>query len=128
MSSVSGSPFLTAGVGLFFAIAFSYAAGRVHQWTRQTMEREDAFRDGYNTATRALFSLATKTSKVVTFNRPSPVSIVRGSAKVGSLLDHDTPPLPLPITHVPRHRASEQTKIDLHPAPLLRKAGRRGNG
>ena len=39
----------------------AYAAGRVHQWSRHGFEREEAFREGYNLASHALFHLATRT-------------------------------------------------------------------
>jgi hypothetical protein len=43
---------LTAGTG--------YAAGRLHQWYRTGVERDEAYRDGYDTATRSVFSLAAR--------------------------------------------------------------------
>ena len=47
-----------------FAVALviftAYAAGRVHQWYRHGFEREEAFREGYNQASHALFHLATR--------------------------------------------------------------------
>ena len=47
-----------------FAVAIviftAYAAGRVHQWYRHGFEREEAFREGYNQASHALFHLATR--------------------------------------------------------------------
>jgi hypothetical protein len=48
-----------------FAVAIviftAYAAGRVHQWSRHGLEREIAYRDGYNQASHALFHLAIRT-------------------------------------------------------------------
>ncbi len=49
---------------VMFAVAIviftAYVAGRVHQWYRHGFEREEAFREGYNQASRALFHLATR--------------------------------------------------------------------
>jgi hypothetical protein len=49
---------------VMFAVAIviftAYAAGRVHQWYRHGFEREEAFREGYNQASHALFHLATR--------------------------------------------------------------------
>lgn len=38
----------------------AYIAGRIHQWSRRTFERHDAFREGYDRASHALFHLATR--------------------------------------------------------------------
>ena len=57
---------LPSGTALqvMFAVAIviftAYAAGRVHQWYRHGFEREEAFREGYNQASHALFHLATR--------------------------------------------------------------------
>src|SRR4051812_45289649 len=37
-----------------------YAAGRLHQWYRTGADRDEAYRDGYDTATRSTFSLAAR--------------------------------------------------------------------
>lgn len=37
-----------------------YAAGRLHEYGKRVNEREHSYTDGYNTATKALFSLATQ--------------------------------------------------------------------
>jgi hypothetical protein len=37
-----------------------YAGGRIHQWYRMGRDRDEAFRDGYDTATRSVFSLAAR--------------------------------------------------------------------
>jgi hypothetical protein len=65
-----------------------YAGGRVHQYFRQGLDRDHAYREGYNTATRSLFALATRTSKAM--EAPPPlepegadvVQMRRGSARV----------------------------------------------
>ena len=52
-------------------ILTAYAAGRVHQWSRHGFEREEAFREGYNLASHALFHLATRTPSSGTPRRDS---------------------------------------------------------
>jgi hypothetical protein len=37
-----------------------YAAGRLHQWHRTGVQRDEAYRDGYDAATRSVFSLAAR--------------------------------------------------------------------
>ena len=58
---------------VMFAVAIviftAYAAGRVHQWYRHGFEREEAFREGYNQASHALFHLATRN---ISGKAPSP--------------------------------------------------------
>lgn len=43
---------LTAGLG--------YVAGRLHQWYRTVLDRDEAYRDGYDTATRSVFGMAAR--------------------------------------------------------------------
>ncbi|MFI5491394.1 hypothetical protein [Actinoplanes sp. NPDC051859] len=37
-----------------------YAVGRLHQWYRTGFDRDEAYRDGYETATRSVFSTAAR--------------------------------------------------------------------
>jgi hypothetical protein len=55
-----------------------YAGGRIHQWYRMGRERDEAFRDGYDTATRSVFSLAAR----VISPRRADRSAIRASAAV----------------------------------------------
>jgi hypothetical protein len=57
------SDLLAPGLATLLLVLLCYISGRVHQFFKQTQEREDAYRDGYNTATKSLFSLATRVSK-----------------------------------------------------------------
>lgn len=43
-----------------FLACTGYAGGRLHQWYRMGRDRDDAFRDGYDTATRSVFTLAAR--------------------------------------------------------------------
>src|SRR3954453_18795043 len=63
-----------------FAASTGYAAGRLHQWWRTGRDRDEAYRDGYDTATRSVVSLA---ARVIGPRRPA----VRGSASVRSVVD-----------------------------------------
>jgi hypothetical protein len=61
----------------------AYAAGRVHQWSRHGFEREEAFREGYNLASHALFHLATRTPSSGTPRR-DPAEAVTAPAPTAS--------------------------------------------
>src|SRR3954470_13961563 len=43
-----------------FAASTGYAAGRLHQWYRTGLDRDEAYRDGYDTATRSVFTMAAR--------------------------------------------------------------------
>jgi hypothetical protein len=51
---------LQIAFAVVFVVCLSYVAGRVHQWYRHSMEREVAYRDGYDEASHSLFRLATR--------------------------------------------------------------------
>lgn len=65
---------LQVALAVAFVVFLSYAAGRVHQWYRHSLEREDAYRDGYDEASHSLFRLATRTAAVGETSR----RIIRG--------------------------------------------------
>jgi hypothetical protein len=65
-----------------FTASTGYAAGRIHQWYRTALERDQAYRDGYDTATRSLFSLAARIVRPRRSEKPA----VRGTATVTSIL------------------------------------------
>ncbi|HET6531517.1 MAG TPA: hypothetical protein VFH03_13050, partial [Actinoplanes sp.] len=54
-----------------------YAAGRLHQWYRTDEDRDEAYREGYDTATRSTFSMA---ARIIGPRRER--SAARGSATV----------------------------------------------
>ncbi len=60
MDAAGTSALMNTGLGVLVLIVLCYASGRMHQWVRQAFEREMAYREGYDTATRSLFSLATR--------------------------------------------------------------------
>lgn len=107
-----GNALLSSALGILLVVVLCYAAGRLHQWYRTTYEREAAFRDGYDTATRSLFSLAARVGREITISRnakqgfePGIVSAAkptkahaRGAAPVTKMS---------PTRRVPRHRAPD---------------------
>jgi hypothetical protein len=60
-----------------------YAAGRLHQWYRTGMDRDEAYRDGYDTATRSVFSMAARLI--------GPRRAARGTAVVASAAARPAP-------------------------------------
>jgi hypothetical protein len=61
-----------------FLACTGYAAGRLHQWYRTGQDRDEAYRDGYDTATRSVFSMAARIIGPRRAERPA----VRASAPV----------------------------------------------
>ncbi|MFI7544366.1 hypothetical protein [Actinoplanes sp. NPDC049599] len=59
MTEMGSSTFQIA-LAVIFVIVTAYAGGRVHQWYRHTFERDLAYREGYNQASRTLFHLAVR--------------------------------------------------------------------
>lgn len=98
----SGSPLISAGIGLILIVSVCYATGRIHQWYKTGDDRELAYRDGYDTATKSLFSLATRTMKV-TASQPA-----RGAAQVT--------PITSASSAAARHRAEDLSKTKITPA------------
>src|SRR3954471_22476114 len=59
MTAPGNSTVLLTLLAAFIACT-GYAGGRLHQWYRMGRDRDEAFRDGYDTATRSVFSLAAR--------------------------------------------------------------------
>lgn len=99
---------------MFLLVLMTYMAGRVHQFFRQTVEREVAFRDGYNQATQSLFSLATRTARGL-----PPASLPQDEApakmRPGFASAPEQARRPLP----PRHRAPGRRKGSLYDTKKL---------
>ncbi|GAB1643015.1 hypothetical protein [Krasilnikovia sp. MM14-A1259] len=45
-------------LALAFVIASGYASGRIHQWYKNGLERDQAYREGYDHASHSLFDMA----------------------------------------------------------------------
>jgi hypothetical protein len=58
--TAAGSITFQIALAVIFVIGIAYSAGRVHQWYRHTFERDVAYREGYNQASRTLFHLAVR--------------------------------------------------------------------
>ncbi|MFI7599222.1 hypothetical protein [Actinoplanes sp. NPDC049681] len=69
-----------------FTGCVGYAAGRLHQWYRTGLDRDEAYRDGYDTATRSVFSMAARLI--------GPRRAVRGTAAVTSAVITTAPAVP----------------------------------
>lgn len=99
---------LAPGLATFLLVLMCYIAGRVHQFFKQTVEREQSYREGYNQATKSLFSLATRATKgqVPVGGRTQPKTVVpmKGYASVPADVRS-----PLPA----RHRAAGRRKAGL---------------
>ena len=76
MTAPGNSVVLLILLGSFVA-STGYAAGRLHQWYRMDQERDEAYRVGYDMATRNVFSLA---ARVIGPRRER--AAARGSASV----------------------------------------------
>jgi hypothetical protein len=55
-----GNDMLQLLLSLSLVIASGYAAGRIHQWYKHSLERDAAFREGYNHASHSMFDMAMK--------------------------------------------------------------------
>ncbi|BFU42427.1 hypothetical protein [Krasilnikovia sp. MM14-A1004] len=45
-------------LALAFVITSGYASGRIHQWYKNGVERDQAYREGYDHASHSLFDMA----------------------------------------------------------------------
>lgn len=53
-----GNNLIQIVLALAFVIASGYASGRIHQWYRHGLERDHAYREGYNHASHSMFTMA----------------------------------------------------------------------
>jgi hypothetical protein len=82
LMTAPGNGYLLTVLMIVFTACSAYAAGRIHQWYRTSMDRDEAYRDGYDTATQSLFSVAARAVRPGrTDNRAA-----RGTATVTSIL------------------------------------------
>jgi hypothetical protein len=77
--SAPGNTALIVVMLAVFVASCAYAAGRLHQRYQTTRDREEAYRDGYDHATRSVFTLA---ARVI-----APRRGVRGAASVRPVVD-----------------------------------------
>ena len=86
-----------------FTACAGYAVGRLHQWYRTGLDRDEAYRDGYETATRSVFSTAARLI--------APRRAARGTAPVTPVA---APPA-APVTPVPAPPAAAVTPVSAPP-------------
>jgi hypothetical protein len=55
-----GNDLVQIVLALAFVIASGYALGRIHQWYKHGLERDGAYREGYNHASRSMFDLVVR--------------------------------------------------------------------
>ena len=58
--TTAGQVTLQISLAVLLVIIIAYAAGRVHQWYRRSVEQDEAYREGYNQASLTLFPLAVR--------------------------------------------------------------------
>jgi hypothetical protein len=52
-----GNSFIQLLLALAFVIASGYASGRIHQWYKHGLERDHAYREGYDQASQSMFDM-----------------------------------------------------------------------
>jgi hypothetical protein len=57
-----GNSFLQLLLALAFVIASGYASGRIHQWYKHGLERDHAYREGYDQASQSMFDMVTRSN------------------------------------------------------------------
>jgi hypothetical protein len=70
-----GNSFVQLVLALAFVVASGYASGRIHQWYKHGLERDHAFREGYDQASQSMFDMAISTGRrtpVTEAARPTP--------------------------------------------------------
>ncbi len=100
------------GLGMLIIILACYTFGRLHQWARGAMDRDEAYRDGYDSATKSMFFLATRVSTKM--QNPPPLSMTK-EMPAPIRLPTGTRPSPKPKNApppvvVPPHRAIPQER------------------
>ena len=87
-----------------FLTCTGYAAGRLHQWYRTGQERDEAYRDGYDTATRSVFSMAAR----IIGPRRTERAAIRASAAVPPVAPGDAQVLSRPSASSGRHTVPDE--------------------
>jgi hypothetical protein len=72
-----GNNMLQIVLALAFVVASGYASGRIHQWYRHGLERDHAYREGYNHASHSLFGMAVQNRAMRTPAAPKPAATDR---------------------------------------------------
>ena len=97
-----------------FALCTSYAAGRVHQWYKHALDRDEAWRGGYDRATHSLFNLATRAGREA--QAAPTASVVKLEANVPAQLKPAAPRHAMRgVASVGAGRPREATALTAHP-------------
>jgi hypothetical protein len=84
-------------LALAFVVASGYASGRIHQWYRHGLERDQAYREGYDHASHSLFDMAMK-NRAHKKRAGDATKKVAGTAAVPSeKMMAQAPAVPLPV-------------------------------
>ena len=94
-----GNSFIQLLLALAFVIASGYASGRIHQWYKHGLERDHAYREGYDQASQSMFEMVTR-------------SVPRRSSG-------DVALQPRSGRHINEPRTSRYTTADLAVAPAV---------
>ena len=81
-----GNDIVQIVLALAFVIASGYSLGRIHQWYKHGLERDGAYREGYNHASRSMFDLAvrSRSGKVTHPVTPIPTARTPNPAALGA--------------------------------------------
>ncbi|MEU4239178.1 hypothetical protein [Actinoplanes sp. NPDC026619] len=71
MSTAGSSAFQIISYALVLVLC-AYGGGRVHQWYKHSMDRDQSFREGYNQGYHSLFVLAARNTRPAT-GVPNPI-------------------------------------------------------
>jgi hypothetical protein len=100
-----GNGFIQIFLALAFVVASGYASGRIHQWYKHGLERDHAYREGYDQASQSMFDMVTRSTPR------------RGAGEVT--------PQPRTGGHINEPRTSRYTTSDVIAAPELVGTSRR---
>jgi hypothetical protein len=84
--TVPGYSVVAALPALAFVVASGYASGRIHQWFRNGVQRDRAYREGYAKASDSLFDMAMvkRPETIIVSGRSTPVGALRRRISIGS--------------------------------------------
>ena len=95
-----GNSIIQILLALAFVVASGYASGRIHQWYKHGLERDHAYREGYDQASQSMFAMVTRDAS----RRPAAEVPVQSRAGGG---------------HINEPRTSRYTVTDVVVAPEL---------
>ncbi|GAB1643018.1 hypothetical protein [Krasilnikovia sp. MM14-A1259] len=58
--TASGNDLVQIGLAFALILASGYLVGRIHQWYRTGLQRDGAYREGYDHASRSMFDMAVR--------------------------------------------------------------------